>query len=63
LFENWKEYHTHFVHLVADELDDKRLTETVRPPWGGDEHEICVVIAEIIEHDREHFLLIERLVA
>lgn len=58
----WKELHTHLVHLMVDELDDKRLAETVRPPWGGDEEAICVIVAEIIEHDREHFLLIERLV-
>ena len=58
----WKDFHTHLLHLVIDELDDKRLAETVRPPWGGDEEAICVIVAEIIEHDREHFLLIERLV-
>ena len=58
----WKETQTHFLHLLVDELDDKRLAETVRPPWGGDEQEICGIVAEIIEHDREHFLLIERLV-
>ncbi|GAC1355149.1 MAG: hypothetical protein NVS4B11_27590 [Ktedonobacteraceae bacterium] len=56
----WEEFHTHLLHLVVDELDDKRLAETVRPPWGGDEEAICVIVAEIIEHDREHFLLIER---
>ena len=59
----WSEYHTHLVHLVADELDNKRLTETVRSPWSDDDERICVIVAEIIEHDREHFLLIERLLA
>lgn len=58
----WKETQLHLVHLMADELDDKRLAETVRPPWGGKEQALCVIVAEIIEHDREHFLLIERLV-
>ena len=58
----WEEFHTHLLHLVVDELDDKRLAEKVRPPWEGDEEAICVIVAEIIEHDREHFLLIERLV-
>jgi len=59
----WKDFHTHLLHLMVDELDDKRLAEKVRPPWGGDEEAICVIVAEIIEHDREHFLLIERLLA
>lgn len=59
----WEDFHTHLLHLVVDELDDKRLSETVRPPWGGNEELICTIVAEIIEHDREHFLLIERLVA
>ncbi len=58
----WQETQMHLVHLMADELDDKRLAETVRPPWDGEEQEICVLVAEIIAHDREHFLLIERLV-
>ncbi len=58
----WEAFHTHLLHLMVDELDDKRLVETVRPPWGGDEEQICVIVAEILEHDREHFLLIERLV-
>ena len=59
----WKDYHTHLTHLVVDELDDKKLAETVRPPWDGDDERVCVIVAEIIEHDREHFLLIERLLA
>ena len=59
----WEEFHTHLLHLMVDELDDKRLSENVRPPWGGDEEAICVIVADIIEHDREHFLLIERLLA
>ncbi|GAC1641307.1 MAG: hypothetical protein NVS4B12_03540 [Ktedonobacteraceae bacterium] len=58
----WKEFHMHLVHLMVDELDDKRLAEAVRPPWGGHEEALCVIVAEIIEHDREHFLLIERLI-
>jgi uncharacterized damage-inducible protein DinB len=59
----WQEMQTHLLHLMVDELDDKRLAEVVRPPWGGDDQAICVIVAEIIEHDREHFLLIERLVS
>ncbi len=58
----WEDFHTHLLHLMVDELDDKRLAETVRPPWGGDEEAICVIVADIIEHDRDHFLLIERLI-
>ncbi len=58
----WQDTQTHLLHLMVDELDDKRLAETIRPPWGGEEQELCVIVAEIIEHDREHFLLIERLV-
>ena len=56
----WMASHKHFVHLVADELDDTRLSEKVRAPWGDDEEMMCVMLAEICEHDREHFLLIER---
>ena len=59
----WRDTQTHLLHLVVDELDDKRLAETVRPPWGGKEHALCVVVAEIIEHDREHFLQIELLIS
>ena len=59
----WQEVHTHLLHLVVDELNDKKLDEVLRPPWGGDDEKLCVIVAEIIEHDREHFLLIERLLA
>ncbi len=59
----WQEVHTHLLHLMVDELDDKKLDEAVRPPWGGEDEKLCVIVAEIIEHDREHFLLIERLLS
>jgi hypothetical protein len=57
----WEETHMHFIHLVADELDDKKLQEEVRSPW--DEHiteRLCTMIASICEHDAEHFELIEQ---
>lgn len=57
----WEETHMHFIHLVADELDDKKLQEEVRSPW--DEHTsepLCTMVASICEHDAEHFELIEQ---
>ncbi len=56
----WAEKHSYLLHIITNELDDTRLSEEIRPPWGGEEQPICVIIAEICEHDREHFLLIER---
>jgi len=57
----WEETHMHLTHLVADELDDKKLQEEVRPPW--DEHTVeplCTMVASMCEHDAEHFSLIEQ---
>jgi uncharacterized protein YukE len=57
----WEETHMHFTHLVADELDDNKLQEEVRPPW--DEHiseSLCSMVASICEHDAEHFEMIEQ---
>ena len=56
----WEETHMHLVHLIADELDDARLKEEVRSPWGDDLVPICMTIADICEHDAEHFELIEQ---
>ena len=57
----WEETHEHFTHLVADELNDERLQEEVRPPWDEDTTEpICATLASICEHDAEHFALIEQ---
>jgi len=57
----WEETHIHFMHLVADELDDNELQEEVRPPW--DEHiseSLCSMVASICVHDAEHFEMIEQ---
>ena len=57
----WEETHMHFIHLVADELDDERLQEVVRLTWDEDTTEpICSSVASICEHDAEHFELIEQ---
>jgi hypothetical protein len=57
----WEETHMHFIHLVADELDDQKLQEEVRSPW--DEHtseSLCTMVATICVHDAEHFEVIEQ---
>jgi hypothetical protein len=57
----WEETHMHFIHLVADELNDERLQEEVRLPWDEVTTEpLCTMIAYICEHDAEHFELIEQ---
>ena len=56
----WQESHTHLLHMLTDELDDTRLAEEVRAPWSDDQIAICVLLMEMCEHDREHFLFIER---
>ncbi len=57
----WEETHLHLTHVVADELDDAKLQEEVRPPWDGNTTEsLCTIVAEICEHDAEHFELIEQ---
>ena len=58
---NWEETHMHLTHLVADELDDKKLQEEVRTPWDEDAAErVGLLVAEMCEHDTEHFELIEQ---
>lgn len=57
----WEETHLNFTRLVADELDDEKLQDEVRPPW--DENPpmpLCTIIADICGHDGEHFELIEQ---
>ena len=50
-----------FTHLVADELDDKKLQDEVHPPWDENPSEpLCTMITSICEHDAEHFELIEQ---
>jgi hypothetical protein len=57
----WEETHEHFTHLVADDLNGKRLQEEVRPPWAENTTEpICAIVASICEHDAEHFELIDQ---
>ena len=57
----WEETHMHFIHVIADVLDDKKLQEEVRPPWDeGISEPLCSIVATICEHDEEHFELIEQ---
>ena len=57
----WEETHLHLTHLVADELDDEKLQDEMRPPWDGNTSEpLSTMIASICEHDAEHFELIEQ---
>lgn len=57
----WEETHMHFIHLVADELDDEKLLDELRPPWNAYATEpLCTMVASICEHDAEHFELIEQ---
>lgn len=57
----WEETHMHFTHVIADVLDDKKLQDEVHPPWDdGITQSICSIVAEICEHDQEHFELIEQ---
>ncbi len=57
----WEETHERFTHLVADNLDDRKLQEEVRPPWDENiTQPICTIVASICEHDNEHFTLIEQ---
>ncbi len=57
----WEETHQSFTHLVADELDDEKLQDEVRPPWDeSPEMPLCTIIADICGHDAEHFELIEQ---
>jgi uncharacterized damage-inducible protein DinB len=57
----WESAHTHLQHIVQDELDDTRLAEEVPAPWSETAaYPICVLIAEMYEHDAEHFDLIEQ---
>jgi hypothetical protein len=56
----WEETHMHFTHVIADVLDNKELQEEVRPPWEGVSQSLCSIVAEICEHDEEHFELIDQ---
>ena len=56
----WEETNTHLIHLIADALDDKKLQEEVRAPWGDNQVPICTILADICDHDAEHFELIEQ---
>ena len=57
----WEETHMHFIHVIADVLDDKKLQEEVRPSWDADATQsLCSIVAEICEHDEEHFELIDQ---
>ena len=57
----WEETNMHLIHLIADVLDDERLQEKLRPPWDNDPAgPLCTIIADICEHDAEHFELIEQ---
>jgi uncharacterized damage-inducible protein DinB len=57
----WEETHMHMIHLIADELDDEKLREEVRPPWNEHTTEpLCTIVAYICEHDAEHLALIEQ---
>ncbi|HYK84926.1 MAG TPA: hypothetical protein VEV19_06125, partial [Ktedonobacteraceae bacterium] len=58
---HWEEAHIHLTHLVADELDDKKLQEEVRVPWDDNATEtVGLLVTEMCEHDAEHFELIEQ---
>ena len=56
----WEETNMHLIHLIADILDDEKLKEKVRSPWGDNLLPICTILADICEHDAEHFELIEQ---
>jgi len=57
----WEETHERLTHLVADDLDDKRLQEEVRPPWPAEADEaVGAIVVSICEHDAEHFELIDQ---
>jgi len=57
----WEETHIHVTHLVADDLDDKKLLEEVRSPWSEDTEELlCTLVDSVCAHDAKHFELIEQ---
>ena len=56
----WEETNTQLLHIIADELDDEKLKEEVRSPWSDNSMPICTLLADICEHDAEHFELIEQ---
>ena len=62
ILADWKETHTHLRHTVIDELDEQRLLmEKIRVPWDKEVTEpIGTLIADMCEHDAEHFDLIEQ---
>jgi hypothetical protein len=56
----WEETNQHFIDLVADELDDERLSEEVRAPWSEDDTlTACDLVADMCGHDAEHMDFIE----
>jgi len=58
---DWEETHTRLRHAVTDELDTQRLSEEIRVPWDKQDTEpIGTLIADMCEHDTEHFDLIEQ---
>ena len=58
---DWEEIQMHMIHLIADELNDKRLQEETLPPWSDDDPmPVCEIVADMCEHDAEHLELIEQ---
>ncbi len=56
----WQETHTQMLHLIVDELDENRLTSEVHVPWdASDTQPASTLIAEMCDHDTEHFAFIE----
>lgn len=56
----WQEAHTQMLHLVVDELDENRITAEVHVPWDEiDTLPASTLVAEMCDHDSEHFELIE----
>jgi hypothetical protein len=57
----WEEVHAELQLLVQERLDDTRLMDSVRVLWDEEDTEtIGGLIAEMMEHDREHFDLIRQ---
>jgi uncharacterized damage-inducible protein DinB len=56
----WEKTNTQLIHLIADDLDDEKLQEEVRAPWGDEPLPICTILSDICAHDAEHFELIEQ---
>lgn len=57
----WEETNQQFIDLLADELDDARLSEEVRAPWSDDDTlTVCDLVADMCGHDAEHMDFIEQ---